>query len=101
MNALDRDMAQAVERECSLLQFKEDHEEKNERLDGLMLKEAAAARKRIDRFQQAQREEVERIDAEIAALTARKNDVVSGTAARVAAENRRIAKCKAYITAGE
>ena len=99
MNAIDRDLSAAVEHECSILQFREDHEAKNERLDSMMLREAQEARKRIKAFKKAGADEVARIDAEIAALVARKAEVKEGTAEKIASENRRIAKCKAYLAA--
>lgn len=101
MNALDMELSKAVERECSVLQFKEDHEAKNERLDDMMLKEAAGARKRIKRFKKAEADELSQIEAEIAALVSRKAEIQAGTVEKVAAENRRIAKCRAYLAAGE
>ena len=99
MNALDMNLAAAVEKECSILQFREDHEAKNERLDAMMMKEATEARKRIKVVRKAGAEEVARIDAQIAELVALKAEIQCGTAEQIAAENRRIAKCKAYIAA--
>lgn len=98
MNAIDQSLASAVERECNILQFREDHEEKNERLDEVMLREAKQARQRI---RKAAADEVAVIDAEIAALAARKAEVQTGADAKAQAEERRIAKCRAYLTAGE
>jgi septal ring factor EnvC (AmiA/AmiB activator) len=107
MNALDIDLMRAVDRECSVLQFKEDHEAKNERLEDMMMREVKEARQRIKHVRKASSEEVATIDAEIsakeaeiAALKATKADVQTGIAEKVAAENRRIAKAKAYIAAG-
>jgi len=99
MNAIDQTLVSAVERECSIIPFREDHEAKNERLDTMMLREMQEARKRIKRFRQAGADEVGRIDAEIAALVARKAEVQAGAKAKVAAEQRRIAKCKAFLAA--
>ena len=101
MNAIDQALTSAVERECTILQFREDHEEKNERLDEVMLREAKQARQRIKRFRKAAADEIASIDAEIAALMARKAEVQTGAEAKVEAENRRIAKCRAYLNAGE
>jgi hypothetical protein len=101
MNAIDQTLASAVERECSILQFTDDHEAKNERLDEMMLREVREARQRIRRIRKAAADEVAAIDAEPAALTARKAEVLNGYAAKVEAENRRIVKCKAYISASE
>jgi hypothetical protein len=101
MNAIDQSLASAVERECTILQFREDHEEKNERLDEVMLREAKQARQRIKRIRKAAADEFAAIDAEIAALVARKAEVQTGADANVQAEERRIAKCRAYLTAGE
>lgn len=101
MNAIDQSLASAVERECNILQFREDHEEKNERLDEVMLREAKQARQRIKRIRKAAADEVATIDAEIAALVARKLEVQTGADAKAKAEERRIAKCRAYLAAGE
>src|SRR5690606_8916555 len=101
MNAIDQSLASAVERECNILQFREDHEEKNERLDEVMLREVKQARQRIKRIRKAAADEVATIDAEIAALAARKAEVQTGADAKAQAEERRIAKCRAYLAAGE
>lgn len=101
MNALDMDLTLAVERECSMLQFREDHEATNERLDDSMMREVKKARQRIKKLRKDAEEEITRIDAEIAALKARKADVQTGAAEAVQAQQRRIAKCRAYLSAGE
>lgn len=101
MNAIDHNLASAVERECSILQFTDDHEAKNERLDEMMLREVREARQRIRRIRKAASEEVATIEAEIAALASRKAEVLSGAAAKVEAENRRIVKARAFVSAGE
>lgn len=101
MNAIDQTLMSAVERECSLIQFSEDHEAKNERLDDMMLREVKEARQRIRRVRKAAADEVAQIDAEIAALTARRIEVQTGADAKAQAEERRIAKCRAYLAAGE
>lgn len=101
MNAIDQTLMSAVERECSLLQFREDHEAKNERLDDMMMREVKEARQRIRRVRKAAADEVAQIDAEIAALIARKAEVEAGTDAKVEAENRRIKRCRAFLSAAE
>lgn len=98
---LAQDLAAAVERECNILQFREDHEARNERIDALMLKDVSDARKRIQQARKAEADETARIDAEIAALMARKAEVQSGTLAKVEAAQRRIDKARAYLAAGE
>jgi hypothetical protein len=107
MNALDMDLARAVERECSILQFREDHEAKNDRLEDMMMREVKESRQRIKLVRKAASDEIATIDAEIAvkeaeiaALKASKAEIQTGTAEKVAAENRRVAKAKAYIAAG-
>jgi len=101
MNAIDQSLASAVERECSLIQFSEDHEAKNERLDDMMMREVKEARQRIRRVRKDAADEVARIDAEIAALIARKAEVEAGTDAKVEAESRRIKRCRAFLSAAE
>lgn len=101
MNAIDQTLMSAVERECSLLQFREDHEAKNERLDDMMMREVKEARQRIRRVRKAAADEVAQIDAEIAALIVRKAEVETGTDAKVEAENRRIKRCRAFLAAAE
>lgn len=101
MNAIDQTLISAVERECSLVQFREDHEAKNERLDDMMMREVKDARQRIRRIRKAAADEVATIDAEIAALVARKAEVISGAEAKVEAENRRTKKARAFLSAGE
>lgn len=99
MNAIEPDLTAAIEAECTLLQFREDHEAKNERLDAMMLREKSEARKRIKRFEQARDEQLAAIAEERRALDERERTVVSGTKAKVAAERRRIAKVRAYLAA--
>lgn len=101
MNAIDHTLMAAVERECGLLQFSEDHEAKNERLDDMMMREVKEARQRIRRVRKAAADEVARIDAEIAALIARKAEVETGADAKVEAENGRIKRCRAFLSAAE
>lgn len=101
MNAIDQTLASAVERECSILQFTDDHEAKNERLDEMMLREVREARQRIRRIRKAAAEEVATIEAEIAELAARKAKVLDGMSAAVDTENRRITKARAFVNAGE
>lgn len=101
MNAIDQTLMSAVERECGLLQFSEDHEAKNERLDDMMMREVKEARQRIRRVRKDAADEVARIDAEIAALIARKAEVEAGTDAKVEAESRRIKRCRAFLSAAE
>lgn len=101
MNAIDHTLMAAVERECGLLQFSQDHESKNERLDDMMMREVKEARQRIRRVRKAAADEVAQIDAEIAALIARKAEVETGTDAKVEAETRRIKRCRAFLSAAE
>lgn len=101
MNAIDHTLMAAVERECGLLQFSEDHEAKNERLDDMMMREVKEARQRIRRVRKAAADEVAQIDAEIAALIVRKAEVEAGTDAKVEAESRRIKRCRAFLAAAE
>lgn len=101
MNAIDQTLMSAVERECSLIQFSEDHEAKNERLDDMMMREVKEARQRIRRVRKDAADEVAQIDAEIAVLIARKLEVEAGTDAKVEAENRRIKRCRAFLAAAE
>lgn len=101
MNAIDQTLAYAVERECTILQFREDHEAKNERLDDMMMREVKEARQRIRRVRKAAADEVAQIDAEIASLIARKAEVEAGTDAKVEAESRRIKRCRAFLAAAE
>ena len=101
MNAIDQTLAYDVERECTILQFREDHEAKNERLDDMMMREVKEARQRIRRVRKAAADEVAQIDAEIAALIARKAEVEAGADAKVEAETRRIKRCRAFLSAAE
>lgn len=101
MNAIDQTLMSAVERECGMIQFREDHEAKNERLDDMMMREVKEARQRIRRVRKAAADEVAQIDAEIAALIARKAEVEAGTDAKVEAETRRIKRCRAFLSAAE
>ncbi|MEO3387345.1 hypothetical protein [Mesorhizobium sp. CAU 1741] len=101
MAALAENLADAVERECSVVQFKEDHEAKNEKLDAMMMSEMADARKRIKRVQKAEADELSAIAEERKRLDAREQEIKAGALAKVEAERRRIAKCRAYIAAGE
>ena len=61
MNAIDQTLASAVERECNILQFREDHEAKNERLDDMMMREVKEARQRIRRIRKAAADEVAKL----------------------------------------
>ena len=101
MNAIDQTLMSAVERECSLIQFSEDHEAKNERLDDMMLREVKEARQRIRRVRKAAADEVAQIDAEIAERKARRAEVINGADAKVEAENRRVKRCRAFLSAAE
>lgn len=112
MNAFDMDaIARAVERECSLVQFNEDHGAKNERRDEMMLKSVTTDRKLIKTIKNAASEEIEALDAEMAdevaahnakmaALTARKAKVQESCDTAVATAQSRIKQAKAYIAAG-
>ena len=97
MNAIDQTLASAVERECNILQFREDHEAKNERLDDAMMREIKQARQLIRRVEKAAAKEVALIDAEMAALVARRAEVISGKDAKVEAENRHIKRCRSFL----
>lgn len=101
MTSLENDLSLAVARECSLLQFREDHEAKNERLDDVIMAEVKRAKKRVAQLRKAAAEEAAKIDAEIAQLEARKAEVINGAEDTVRAQQRRIAQCRAYLSAGE
>lgn len=101
MNAIDQTLVSAVERECSLVQFREDHEAKNERLDDMMMREVKEARQRIRRVRKAAAEEVARIRSEIAEREACMAEVETGADAKVEAETRRIKRCRAFLSAAE
>lgn len=101
MSAITSNLAESVAAEGSVVQFLVDHDVILEKLSAIHRKQAAELEQSIAATRKSERQTIAAFKAEIARIEAEIADVEDGAARKIAADQKTLGACRAFLQAAE